>query len=307
MMIAAATQGSDWFLDGLASIEARQIRTQRQLSSGFRVQDAADSPLETAALVHLSGSLHSGTLWRSNLDNIGAEVQAADQALGSAIDAVSEARTLAARAATATSTITERQNLASQVQALLQHVVSVANTTFGGRTIFGGDQDQSAPYAVNPLSATGVDKLTSQVSTRVIENPAGQPADQALTAATIFDQRAADGSPGALNAFAALHNLANALTANDVAAINNSLDALSQVDDWLNQQQAYYGQTGKRLEAEKQTVDNDITSFQSQIAAIRDADIAQAATDLSQETIAQQAALAAQARISRKSLFDYLG
>ncbi len=307
MIISTATTGASWFLDGLASIEARQIRTQRQLSSGYKVQDAADSPLDTAPLIHLSSSLNSATVWRSNLDKVSAEALAADQAVGSAFDAITSARTLAAQGATGTATARQRLNLASQVQALLQQVVAAANTNFGGRFIFGGDQDQSAPYAANPGSVTGADQLTAQVSTRVINSPSGQPVYQSLTAATIFDQRASGGSPGALNAFAALHDLANALTANDAAAINSSADTLRQTGDWLNQQQAFYGVAGKRVETEKQTADNDITSFKVQIGAIRDADIAQAATDLTQETTAQQAALAAQAQIPRKSLFDYLG
>ena len=306
MIVSSASIGTEWFLDGLASIQARELRTQRQLSSGYRVQDASDSPAQTPALVHLSGVLSAGQAWSANLDNVSAEAAAAGQAIGSAEDVVNSARTLAAQGATGTATATQRQNLASQVQALQQQLVASANTSFGGRFIFGGDQDQTAPYALNPGAATGVDKLTAQISTRVINNPAGQPVYQALTAAGIFDQRAPDGSPGPLNAFAALQNLVTALSANDGAAINNSVAALGQVADGLGQQQAYYGLAGNRISAEKQTVSNDIVSVQVQISAIRDTDVAQAATDLTQETTAQQAALAAQAQIPRKSLFDYL-
>jgi flagellar hook-associated protein 3 FlgL len=307
MIVSSATTGAAWFLDGLASIQARELKTQRELSSGHKIQDASDSPGQTPALVRLTGSLSSAQAWRTNLDTIASEAQAGDQSISSAIDAINSAKTLAAQGATSTSTAAVRQNLASQVQALQQQIVSSANASFGGRYIFGGDQDQSAPYALDPSSATGVDQLTTQASTRIIDNPSGQPVYQSLSASQIFDQRAADGTPAAANAFAALQNLSTALTNNDVAGIANALDSLGQVGDWLNQQQAYYGRAGNRIQAEQQTTDNNILSLQTQISGIRDADVAQAATDLTQETTAQQAALSAEAQIPRKSLFDYLG
>jgi flagellar hook-associated protein 3 FlgL len=307
MIVSTATTGAGFFLDGLAAIQARQLRTQRQLSSGYKVQDASDAPLATAPLIRLAGALGRATVWRGNLDSVAAESNAADQALGSALDAVTSARTLAAQGATGTATAQQRSNLATQVLAIEQQLVASANTSFGGRYIFGGDQDQSAPYAVNPASATGVDKLTAQASTRVIDSPSGQTVYQPLTAAAIFDQRAADGSPGAANAFAAVQALANALTANDTAATTAASDSLNQAAEWLSQQQSYYGLASKRVTVEQQTTDNGILSLQEQISFLRDADLAQAATDLAQENTAQQAALAAQAQIPRKSLFDYLG
>ena len=33
-----------WFLDGVRSLQERITKTQKQISSGYRIQDAADSP-----------------------------------------------------------------------------------------------------------------------------------------------------------------------------------------------------------------------------------------------------------------------
>jgi flagellin-like hook-associated protein FlgL len=146
-----------------------------------------------------------------------------------------------------------------------------------------------------------VDSAGPVVSTRAIVNPDGVTVFQPLTAETIFD------SPGAANAFAGLKNLADALAANDPAAVGNALSALGDVSDWLNRQQVYYGAAGNRLDAEQTAVGGRITNLKTEIAGLRDADITQDAVDLAAESTAQQAALAAQAAIPRKSLFDYLG
>src|SRR5581483_3240773 len=95
-----------------------------------------------------------------------------------------------------------------------------------GRYIFGGDQDQSAPYKYDAASATGTDNLTAATSTRVIVNPQGQSVYQGLTAQQIFDPVDGAGAPTASNTFAALQSLVTALNANDLNGIGNALTSL---------------------------------------------------------------------------------
>ncbi len=95
---------------------------------------------------------------------------------------------LAAQGASSTSTAATDQTLATQIQSIQQQLVSLANTTVDGRAIFGGDQDQSAPYQYDAASlVTGVDSLTAQTSSRVIVDTQGQTVYQPLTAQQIFD------------------------------------------------------------------------------------------------------------------------
>jgi flagellin-like hook-associated protein FlgL len=75
----------------------------------------------------------------------------------------------------------------------------------------------------------------------------------------------------------------------------------------VNQKQAYYGSSEQRLTAEQNSVANRITSVQTGIGTIRDTNVVEAATELTQETAAQSAAYEAEAAIPKKSLFDYLG
>jgi flagellar hook-associated protein 3 FlgL len=307
MTIGSASIGAEWFLNGTANLQREETKTQREISSGFRIQDAADSPSQTPELIGLSSSLVSQQAWQTNLTRVQAETNSADTALGTAIQLVESVRTIALQGASTTSTATDRQNLASQVQSIQQQVVDLANTTTEGRYIFGGDQDTSAPYQFNAASPTGVDKLTAQSATRVITDPAGQAVFQARPALTIFDHQAASGAPAADNAFAALQNLQAALSANDPAAVGDALTSLQSVSSWLNQQQALYGTDGQRIAQAKTDTATQVISLQTQISAIRDTDIVQAATDLTQESTAQTAAFSAQAQIPRKSLFDYLG
>ena len=307
MISSVSSIGSDWFLDGIANLQRQQVKTQRQISSGFRVEDASDSPYQASALVDLVSHLSSAKTYQSNLGRIQAEVNTAEQSISSVATLLDSARSLATQGASSTTGSTDRQYLAVQVRSLLQEAVTAANTSVEGRFVFGGDQDQSPPYAINASSATGVDRLTVGVGTRSVVNPDGQSVYRARTALTIFDHSDSTGVPLSDNVFAALQGLATALQSNDPVGITNSIESLKGASVWLNQQQAAYGVDATHLSTEQNRVADSITSLQARISDIRDTDVAQAATDLSLEQTAQSAAFGAQAKISQRSLFDYLG
>jgi flagellar hook-associated protein 3 FlgL len=306
MTVNSSTIGAGWFLNGLSILQSQELQTQQELSSGYAVTTAADNPAATQDLVDLGSSFAAATAYQSNLGNVQAEASAADTTIGSAVNLVQSAQALASQGASSTATATQRQNLATQIQSIQQQLVSLANTQVAGRYIFGGDQDQTAPYQYNAASTEGIDALTTASSTRQIVNPAGSVVYQSLTAGTIFDP-SSGGSPTAANAFAALQNLQTALQANDPTGIATALTSLGSASDWLNQQQVHYGVAEQRLASEQNNVASQLNAIQTSIGGIRDSNIAQDATDLTRESTLQQATMAAQAEVPQKSLFDYLG
>ena len=185
--IAPTNPGTAWFLDGIANLQTQQTAITRQISSGYQIQDASDSPAQTPELIGLGSSLASIQAYQTNLVRVQAEASTADQTLGSGISLIQSAITLGEEGANTTSTPASQQTLATQIQSIQQQLVSISNTTVEGRYIFGGDQDQSPPYQYDASSATGVDSLTPQTATRVINNPQGQAVYQSLTAQQIFE------------------------------------------------------------------------------------------------------------------------
>lgn len=305
--ISSATPGTDWFLNGVANLQQEMSQTEEQLTSGYQINTAADSPSQTPELVQMGSTLAAIQTYQENLTNIQTEATTADQSIGSGITLIQNAISLASQGASSTATAATDQTLATQVQSIQQQLVGLANTTVAGRYIFGGAQDQSAPYQYDATSTTGVDSLTAQDPGRVIVNPQGQTVYQGLTAQQIFDPVDSTGAPTANNTFAALQSLQTALSANDQTGIANALASLQSASAYLSQQQASYGAAEDTLTNEQTTAANQITSLQTQIGNIRDTNFAQAATSLTQEQTDQSAAMGAQAMISQKSLFDYLG
>jgi len=305
--LGSGTIGTAWFLNGLANLQQEEAQTQEELTSGYQINDAADSPVQTPELIQLGSNLAAIQDYQTNLTNVQAEASTADQALGTSISLIQSAVSLASQGASSTATAATDQTLAITIQGIQQQLVSLANTTVAGRAIFGGDQDQSPPYQYDPASPTGVDQLTADTSSRVVVDTLGQTVYQPLTAQQIFAPVDVNGVPTANSTFAAMQSLETALQANDQVGVTNALTSLQTASAYVGQQQAYYGTSEQRLTSEQNNAANQVTALQVQIGSIRDTDIAQAATDLTQETTDQSAAMGAEAEISQKSLFDYLG
>jgi len=306
--LGSGTIGTAWFLNGLANLQQEEVQTQKQLSSGYQINDAADSPAQTPALIQLGSTLAAVQDYQANLTSVQTEASTADQALGTSISLIQNAVSLASQGASSTATAATDQTLAITIQGIQQQLVSLANTSVAGRAIFGGDQAQSPPYQYDAASATGVDLLTADTSSRVIVDTLGQTVYQPLTAQQIFAPVDALGAPTANNTFAALQSLETALLANDQAGVTNALTSLQTASAYVGQQQAYYGASEQRLTSEQNNAANQVTTLQAQIGGIRDTDIAKAATDLTQESTDQSAAMGAEAAIAQqKTLFSYLG
>ncbi len=307
MIVGASAIASNWFLNGMNNLQNQLAKTSIELSSGYQVNSAADAPDQVTSLVDMGSNLASLQTYQQNLSSAQSEAKTADSTLQNAITLLQNARSIAVQGTGTTLTAADLQSLAVQVQSIQQQMVTLSNATVGNKYIFGGDQSTQPPYQYDAASASGADQLTTQTNTFALVNPTGQTVYQPLTALQIFDNRDASNNPTANNVFTALQSLTTALQSDNVSGVNTALTSLETASSWLNQQQATYGSMEQRMTSEQNTAANQITSLQQSIGGIRDTNIVQAATDLTQETAAQSAAFEAQSHIPTKSLFDYLG
>jgi flagellin-like hook-associated protein FlgL len=81
--VGASTIGTAWFLNGMENLQQQQLQTQKELSSGYQIQDAADSPSQTPELINLGSTLAAVQAYQTSLGSIQTEAAAADGALGS--------------------------------------------------------------------------------------------------------------------------------------------------------------------------------------------------------------------------------
>ena len=160
---------------------------------------------------------------------------------------------------------------------------------------------------MDTTSATGVDRLVTTQATQQIQDTNGSTFSTSETAQTIFDHRNPDDTVASDNLFAAVSGLQTALANNDTAGINTALDSLHTASDYLNSQQAFYGTVQDRVTNATNAAQSQNVFLQAQIGSIRNADATQAAIELTAGQTDLSAAYAAEAKLPKTSLFDYLG
>jgi flagellar hook-associated protein 3 FlgL len=296
------------YLTGLANLQTQLTKAQYQVSSGKRLQTVADDPSAVVQIYRYQAQIAATQQRATNLSSASNEVSTADTALQSAINDVQSAISAAAEGANSIQTAQDRLNIAQQVSGVLESLVGISQTQANGKYIFSGDLESQPSYQVDPTQPTGVKQLNSAASTRTILDPNGIPIAVAKTAQEIFDQRDASGQPTANNVFAAVNSLLVGLQNNDTTAITNAAGDLQSASDYLNQQLAFYGNAENRLSTASDLAQKFLTSQQTALGQVQDADIPTAALALTQATTEQQAALSVEAKIQQEpTLFSYLG
>ena len=294
------------FLADLDVLQQRITNDQIQLSSGFRINTAADSPSQDGDVVQLSSDVARAQQVQTNLQSYLGSVGTAQTTLQSAVSLLESIRSEGAQGASSTVDASTRSTLATQVEQQLSQLVDLSRATFAGNYIFSGDNQTAPQYQLDPTSPTGVDRnFQTQVSTEA-QDINGITFVTGLTAQDIFDHRNADDSIASDNVFAAVNNLQQALAANDTTAINSALTALQPAADYLNQQLAFYGDVENRLNSSVTAAQQVQVQWQASLSQVRDADIAAVSTDMTSAETNQQAALAAEGQFPRETLFSFL-
>jgi flagellar hook-associated protein 3 FlgL len=306
-MITNLDPSAQIFLTGVDQIQQRLTAANQQLTSGLKVSVASDAPDQIDNLLQLRADQAQNTQMGSNLGLEQTNAQAADSAIGSAIQLMDSATQLASEGANSIETAASRQALAQQVASVQTEMVSLSQTQVQGRFIFSGDLDQSPAYQVDLTATDGVDQLSNAASTRQIQNPEGGTFPASMTAQQIFASQNPDGSDAAGNVFAALNNLRTALLNNDQAGITTSQSEIQQASTQLNTAQSFYGNVENRIANATTYATSYDTQLTTEIGGIQDADATSAAIQLTEANTQLQAAFEAQGKMPHSSLFDYLG
>lgn len=294
------------FLANLSALENRLDKTNREVSSGLRVQTVSDAPEDVSEILQVNAAIAQNNQVQNNLQQVQTEVNAAEGAISTATTLMDRASQLAAEGSSAGTT--DPTELASQVQNLLIEMQQIANTQVAGRYVFSGDSDQTAAYGpvnftANPTN--GVGPFLGSNSTRTVSDSYGVAFSVAFTAQQIFD-----GGPGGTppnSVFQSLTELYNALSTNNQTAAAAAASDVTSAASYLSGMQAQYGDIQNKVSDALTGQSTLNTSLQAQLSQLQDADEVQAVTDQQTESTALNAAETAYASLPKKSLFDYLG
>lgn len=150
--------------------QAELIATQDQISSGRRVNTAADDPLAAGAAVAIDRSLAELERFNLNANVLGNRLNLQESALAQAGESLQRVRELTIQAANAPLSSSDRASIAREIRQIRDGLLGVANgIDAGGRYLFGGTQDDRPPFVD---ASTGITYVGDQTQRRIDVAPA---------------------------------------------------------------------------------------------------------------------------------------
>lgn len=292
MRISTAFQYETAMRD-VATAQERYIETQRQVSTGKKLNVPSDDPVG-AATVLIIGSLQSAIgQYKKNIGTAKGYLGFTDGALEGSSTVMKRAYELAVRGATGTVDQTGREGMVREIDELQKRLVALGNTRGpSGQYIFAGQSTDVQPFTV---SISGV-SFNGDANDVLIEAGPGQ----TVTANVSAGQTLTD-------AYNALESLKNNLIGGNTGAISGvDITALQNSDATLNRLRGTVGARLQTVDALQSDHDRRTEELTSRASDIQDIDFSEAVMKFRLAETAYQAALGAASQGFRLSLMDFI-
>ena len=282
----------------LNDVAARVARTQQKMATGKELTRPSDDPFATGRAIGLRTELEGLSQYQRNVSDAEAWASLTDAAIGTISDIAQSAREALQRGATGTSSPSEREILANEIDHLIAAAKDTANASYDGRSLFSGTATSTKPY--------------SSASDAYLGNDADVVRSIGPGVSVIVNARGSDmlgdGTDGKLlNTLRDISAHLRGGTPADIAALSGSdFAALEASIKTVLSVQAQVGATGSRLEAANNRLAEIEEGVRGLLSKTEDADMAATMIEYSMQQSVYQSARRAGAGIVQASLLDFL-
>lgn len=274
---------------------------QERLASGRKINRYSDSPSDAATVLRLAAQQRDWAAYNKAADDAVGWLDTQDQALQSAASLLRRARELVISSGSGNMSATAREGIATELRGLRDNLAGLANTTYLGRSVFGGFQ---ATAVTQPVPGGTWTSNGGGSGDQVLRRVAPEVTVQVnLNGQDVFGFVAGAG----LDVFSVLTDLADHIEAgNTTAATSTDLVNLDARMGNVLEGLALAGARTNQVEAARGTGLLRIDTIRQARSSLEDADMAESVMDLQMAENGYQAVLGAVARLSMPSLVDFL-
>jgi flagellar hook-associated protein 3 FlgL len=196
-----------------------QTQLGNELSGGKKLVNPQDDPSQIAQDLQVRSTIADTTTSAQNTQQASDELGEVDSVMSELTSALQSARQLAVSAASDVMDPSNKLGVANQVEGILQQLVGLANTQYGGKYLFGG----SNVAAVPPVQTSGTPINNVTFSGNEAQSGELYADGESISLSTTLQQAFNfNASNGSLNVFQVLMNLRNTLNDSGPLVINGS-------------------------------------------------------------------------------------
>lgn len=275
--------------------QSRLQAASGRLASGRRIERYSDGPSDAASVVRLRAEQADWESYDKSADDALAWLNTQDAVLQEAASVMHRVRELTLQAGSSTTSAIERDAIGRELGSLRNQLIDVANSTYLGRSLFGGFGTDAVQQVAGAWAFTGDNgSVLRRVAPDVVVqvNADGQDAFGFAAGADVFsllDTIAADAQSGNVAALGGAH-----------------LDSISSRLTDITNSLAVVGARTNQVESAKTTGSVRQENLRQNRSVLEDIDYAESVLEMQLAENSYQAALAATARMSLPSLVNFL-
>jgi flagellar hook-associated protein 3 FlgL len=272
---------------------ARSEKIQEQLSSGKQITRPSDSPTGTVSSMQLRTETRANEQFVRNADDGLGWLSTLENTLSTASTLVNRVRDLTVQGLNSGSNSAQaNEALATEIEQIRESMISLANTKYLDRPIFGGTTAGQLAYDPDG-TYVGDDGQTMRTVA------AGGKVRIDTTGPEAFGS-------GDTQLFTVLRDISDNIRAGDAAELANSLGKLDSGANVLRTAVSDIGARYNRITHAKESAQDRLLSVTSQLSDIEDIDLPKTIMEMQLQQTSYQAALAASAKVIQPSLIDFL-
>lgn len=298
----------DFATSAMLRKNAETQQTQRQLSSGLRVEKPSDDPAAAARSLAYSEDVAGLSQDQRNITAAQSRLDLAEDALGQATELLYRANEIAIGSANEPRSNDELKASGQEIRQIEQELMRLANTRdSSGEYIFAGYKSQKPAYSMN--DATGKITYSGNRKTREVQISPTTSIEMTIPGPQAFGN---DGK----SIFASLERLADTLEKGDSLGqsksevsrkVRKEMGNIQVGVDRIATARADVGARVRALNDTRQTNSLFSVGAQTHRSRAQDLNYAQGASTLALESNALQATQSSFAKVQGLSLFNYLG
>lgn len=304
-------------IGGIQKLQSDLYTLQNQVDTGRRIVTPKDDPVASAQALVVTQSASVNALYIKNQDTASTKLDALDSTLGGVNEELQNIYDKALAAGNGSYSDSERSAVATELQARLGSLISLANSQDGaGRYVFSGFQSTTVPFAVSsntsPYSLTNTHVTYSgDDGVQTLQVGAASTVATSTPGSEVFMRiRDANGNVTGRSVFDAVQNMVDFLKTPGASASSATYKtALSDINaamSSISRVRASVGATGSSLETMGNTAADRKLQYKAQLSSLEDLDYAKAISDVSQMKLQLEASQATFAATSKLSLFDHI-
>jgi flagellar hook-associated protein 3 FlgL len=277
---------------------AQEQMLSGQISSGVRLAGLGDDPVAAAQNVQFSAQIAVDSTFTQTAATTTARMQVADSTLGSVVDQINQAISVATAGNNGTNNSNDRSSVAAELTSIRDEILGLANTTYSGKYLFSGSQNSTPPFQLDTSTTPASVIYAGDNVVNHLSTPGGQSIATNLPGQQIFTSASGD-------LLSTLNSLIQGFSTGNTATTTALTSQLSAALAQVSTQRASLDGAINRFQSASSYASQEQTQLVSNQTNLLQADLPTVATRLSATTTQQSALESVIVAIEKQgTLFD---